>query len=676
MDIDRFLPQSVEGVRPTWHYRAGLLGVGLSLLILQAVYLGMVAAAAYATYFYVSRLPAILESIHLNWLTIIVVVTPVIVGIIVTFFLLKPLLARPARQSDAVQLDPASDPIVFAFVHRLCRVLDAPTPTRIDIDLQANASARFRRGWYSLHANDLTLTIGLPLVSGLTMSQFTGVLAHEFGHFSQHAGMRLHFLIASIRHWFARVAYERDKWDEQLDSWRHGAGWRARAILSIAYATVLASRSVLRGLLYVANMVSAWFSRQMEFDADRWEAAVVGAQTFGETLSRLPVLSFSAHRAWQTLETAWSGRRLCDDFAQLVKSHDASLDAEIRKEIVQTAFAVTSDRWATHPSNRDRVSRVNGIRGVLPDSNVVSGGEPPARMLFVDFGAICRKVTLHHYHHSLGDKLNEGAMIPALEFLASTAVETRRAQAIQSLFGPSNRPARWFRLPDEPLEGDITLNVFLEDQTAKYWRRLEESLNRYAALEFVRAGGKVNPSSFGVSNGDLATIQPEAQASRLALEAEIEILRDRYKTTGYLLSQYSSPLHTAYAAMSDEQENLLKLRHQWAALQVIRKNLQLLPAAAAANAIETHSKIVRHSCDAILARLSQVKYPLAEADSAPASLADQLLMGATDLAGPQELPIDERASRVLDRSDSIAEEILGAICEAIVPETPQFAAAD
>jgi hypothetical protein len=67
-----------------------------------------------------------------------------------------------------------------------------------------------------MFGNDLVLTIGMPLVAGMSLRQFAGVLAHEFGHFSQGAGMRLSFIIRSINLWFMRVVYERDDWDERL----------------------------------------------------------------------------------------------------------------------------------------------------------------------------------------------------------------------------------------------------------------------------------------------------------------------------------------------------------------------------------------------------------------------------------------------------------------------------
>jgi len=70
--------------------------------------------------------------------------------------------------------------------------------------------------------NDLVLAAGLPLVAWLSLRQFAGVLAHEFGHFSQGAGMRPTYVIRSISHWFTRVIYERDEWDDKLVQWSEG----------------------------------------------------------------------------------------------------------------------------------------------------------------------------------------------------------------------------------------------------------------------------------------------------------------------------------------------------------------------------------------------------------------------------------------------------------------------
>ena len=108
-------------------------------------------------------------------------------------------------------------------------------PKRIDLDCQLNAAAGFRRGFASLFGNDLVLVIGVPLVASFNVREFAGVIAHEFGHFTQGFGMRLSYIVRSINGWFARVVYERDAWDMLLESWAMEAeDWRMMIVVNLA----------------------------------------------------------------------------------------------------------------------------------------------------------------------------------------------------------------------------------------------------------------------------------------------------------------------------------------------------------------------------------------------------------------------------------------------------------
>src|SRR5207244_3829057 len=102
------------------------------------------------------------------------------------------------------------EPLLFTLVRRVASAVGAPEPERIDLDCQLNASASFG----SFFGGDLVLTIGLPFVAGLDVDQFASVVAHELGHFSQGAAMRLSYLVRTINEWLARIVYERDDWDE------------------------------------------------------------------------------------------------------------------------------------------------------------------------------------------------------------------------------------------------------------------------------------------------------------------------------------------------------------------------------------------------------------------------------------------------------------------------------
>ncbi len=75
-------------------------------------------------------------------------------------------------------------------------------PSRADVSLEANASAYFRSGLAIALSggDDVALTIGLPLCSGLSLRQLDGAMAHEFGHFTQEWAMRMMFLVGKRKH--------------------------------------------------------------------------------------------------------------------------------------------------------------------------------------------------------------------------------------------------------------------------------------------------------------------------------------------------------------------------------------------------------------------------------------------------------------------------------------------
>ena len=75
----------------------------------------------------------------------------------------------------------------MAIVNHLCGLLHAPRPWSIDVDLRPNASASFQGGIRALMRRRIVLTIGLPLIAGLSARELAGILAHELSHFGQGA---------------------------------------------------------------------------------------------------------------------------------------------------------------------------------------------------------------------------------------------------------------------------------------------------------------------------------------------------------------------------------------------------------------------------------------------------------------------------------------------------------
>ena len=198
-------------VTPTIGYRLSAVFVAGVMVLLPLVYVALVALFGYALYWHATENVAIFSAAR-GYRTgkgaVFLYLTPLIMGGILILFMIKPLFARPPKRQREVKLAFTDEPILHSFVQRLCQAVNAPQPTTIEVNCEVNAAAFFRGGLWSVLSNDLGLQIGLPLLSALNTRQLAGVLAHELGHFSQGAGMRLSSVIRAVNGWFARVIYE------------------------------------------------------------------------------------------------------------------------------------------------------------------------------------------------------------------------------------------------------------------------------------------------------------------------------------------------------------------------------------------------------------------------------------------------------------------------------------
>ncbi len=129
------------------------------------------------------------------------------------FFLVKPFFSRFRDEGRRRSLTRKGEPLLFELVDCICEATGAPVPQRIDVDYQVNASAKPERGVWSAASARMVLTIGVPLITSLSATQLTGILAHEFGHFSQRLGMTATLIINNVNLWFTRLVYQRDQFD-------------------------------------------------------------------------------------------------------------------------------------------------------------------------------------------------------------------------------------------------------------------------------------------------------------------------------------------------------------------------------------------------------------------------------------------------------------------------------
>ncbi len=395
------------GIRPaklSFFYQGGLGIVALTMVLLPVIYIALIIAMGWLVWWHLMNDTMMFENLHgrATIIALVLYLGPAVAGVIFILFLVKPLFSRAPKPPPPLKLLEANEPQLFALVRKVCEVVGAPVPREIRLDAQVNASAGFRRGWLSFFTHDLVLTIGLPMAAGMTMRQLTGVLAHEFGHFAQGAGMRFSYIIRSVNGWFARVVYERDHWDERLEDWAKTENIWLKLVFLLAKGGVWMGRKVLWCLMQAGHAISCFMSRQMEFDADSYEAKVAGSDEFPRTAERLRLLSVAHGAAMNDAYQTFQTKELPDDLPALVVWRESTMQEKVRSEIEKAAQESRTAWNHTHPADADRVKAALALQ-----EPGVFHLEAPAAELFSDFTSLSRAVTRDHFQHQLEVPLDQ-----------------------------------------------------------------------------------------------------------------------------------------------------------------------------------------------------------------------------------------------------------------------------
>ncbi len=409
--LDAFEAEHIEPVPITSTYRLAIALVCASMLALPFLYLGTIVAVS--------------------------LLLPVVILPLLLFLIVKPLLSGFGSRTGRRALDRDDEPLLFDFVDRVCEAVHAPYPKRINIDSQVNASASFRRGMLSMFGNDLTLTIGMPLVAGLNSRQFAGVLAHEFAHFAQGTGMRVSYLVRLVSMWFTRIVYERDRMDEWLESASENAPSPLNAGFYAVRGVVWGCRRVVWVFMMAGHLVSGYILRQMEYDADRHEARLAGSRCFADTARRLLHMTVAHQGALEDLGEFYREGRLADNLPRLIIANIEQFDDKVLAKIRKLVSKTETGMLDTHPCDRDRVASVKQER-----TEGIFRLERPATHLFRRYDYQARAVTWDMYREIFGTELRNSDIHPVEQLLARQRHQQENYKALFRYF--QSAPA-WYR---------------------------------------------------------------------------------------------------------------------------------------------------------------------------------------------------------------------------------------
>lgn len=472
-------------------YRIGLFGASLISLMLPILYVGFIASIVWLVTLHLRHNWTMLDGARGKGLIFLVLayISPAIAGAISIVFMLKPLLAPRRESGSVISLTRDMEPLLFDFVAQICKDVGAPFPKRIDVDCDVNASASFQHGWKSLFkGSDLVLTIGLPLAAGMSLTQFAGVLAHEFGHFSQGAGMRVTYILRSINLWFLRVIYERDAWDEWLEDTSQSLDLRFSWVLYIARAAVWFSRRVLWCLYYFGNLLTGFMQRQMEFDADRYEITMAGRSTFQSSFKSLRALGAGFEKTMEAVGRTIQEKRFVDNLPKLISVETSRLSKEDLHSQLHELEHDKTGLFDTHPCDRDRIAASQKA----PDEGRFRSNLP-AHAVFLRFPHWCHSVTKDFYESTLEIEVKNAKWVAADSIAAEEGIEKDIWESLDRLGRDCMTYRRPLNLPSYKLESPSDIVPLLKtlERSKTIFRNYEELCRQSISIEAFDASQQV-----------------------------------------------------------------------------------------------------------------------------------------------------------------------------------------
>ncbi len=329
-----------------------------------------------------------------------------------TVFMAKALVfIKRGAQSDDIELKPADQPQLFAFLHRLADEAGAPRPHRVYASARVNAAV-----FYDLSIANLifpsrkNLEIGLGLVNVLNLGELKAVLAHEFGHFAQRT-MAVGRWVYIAQQIASHIIAKRDALDDllrtlsRIDLRVAWIGWILRLI-------VWSIRSLVELIFRVVVLVQRALSREMEYQADLVAASLTGSDALVNALHKL----HAADDAWDRAigfgsEEIGQQRGVRDLFAVQTRiiekmrviladplygaAPEVPSHAPDQHRVFRNELAQPPQMWSTHPANADRERNVKRTYIPAPVDN------RPAWILFAHADALRESMSASIYSGAL-----------------------------------------------------------------------------------------------------------------------------------------------------------------------------------------------------------------------------------------------------------------------------------
>ena len=361
--------------KPSSAFKVEVVKVALGLISFAVVYvLLFVTAAALALLCAFAGISLVIAKPML--FTLILGAGLIGLGGMVFFFLIKFIFSRKKMDmSGFIEVFPDEQPQLFEFVRRLSEETGTQFPKKIFLSPEVNASAFYDSNFWSMIVpTRKNLQLGLGLVNALNLSEFKAVVAHEFGHFSQHS-MKLGTFVYNVNKVIHNMLFDNEGYGKTIDAWANVSGYFA-LFARITVAIVSKIQWILQKMYGVVNKSYMGLSRQMEFHADAISAYVTGSDHLVTALCRIELSDVCYQQLFDFYEDLFVDEQvkpgnIYEHHAEIMRHFAIQNDIPMEESMMcvdmnaRTRFNSSrlniKDQWASHPSLPERASQLQQL---------------------------------------------------------------------------------------------------------------------------------------------------------------------------------------------------------------------------------------------------------------------------------------------------------------------------
>lgn len=344
-----------------------IVAFGLIYLLLVLFTIALCSAIIFVAYVLISEFP--------HFILLFLAISLIVSSLFVFVFLIKFIFSfERMNTSHLLEVDKDAEPKLFALIEEIVQQVETQLPKKVYLSSEVNASVFYNSSFWSMFFPvRKNLIIGMGLINSVSYQELKGILAHEFGHFSQRS-MRVGSYVYHANHAIYNMLYNNESLNKLSEKWYNTSSYAA-AFQWLPKAIIGVMQKILQKQYEFINKNYMALSREMEFHADAISAQVAGSKAIETSLLRSNFSNYCLNNVFNFYGAQMQKNRISADiFAdQRAASHYLSNKFSYPevKGIPQISMAefnkfdksklVITNQWASHPAETDRIAAVDKL---------------------------------------------------------------------------------------------------------------------------------------------------------------------------------------------------------------------------------------------------------------------------------------------------------------------------